>query len=240
MKNTLHLCIIDEQDQTGHLTRLLNEEFPEFTINFRTDNIHHAGEYLLKNTPDLIFADLRPAGTAEVEMLSGFSGRLSSVILITDSETSAIWAVKRGITGCLMKPVNNLDFVVTVNKAVEDIRKQKAVPVIPVLHNKINLPTLQGFKRVNIDDIIRCEADSNYTYIYLSDKSKVMVSRTLCEFEKHLSGYPFFRIHHKHLINLEHLKEYIRGKGGQVVMADNSILDVSTRKKNEFLNAIAW
>lgn len=239
MKNTLHLCIIDEQDYNGHLTRLLNEEFPEFTIDFCTNSIHHAGTYLLKNTPDLIFADLRPAGTTEVEMLSEFTGDRSSVIFITESETSAIQAVKRGITGCLMKPVRNFDFVVTVNKAVEDIRKQKAGHLSPVFHHKINLPTLQGFRRVNIDDIIRCEADSNYTIIHLSDKSRVMVSRTLCDFEKHLSGSHFFRIHHKHLINLEHLKEYIRGKGGQVIMTDHSVLDVSTRKKNEFLHAIA-
>jgi two-component system LytT family response regulator len=122
---------------------------------------------------------------------------------------------------------------------IENFKKNKTLILNNSIQNKINLPTLQGFKRVNIDEIIRCEADSNYTFIYLSDKTKVMVSKTLYDFEKNLSEYNFFRIHHKHLINLEHLKEYIKGKGGQVVMADNSVLDVSIRRKNEFLHKIA-
>ena len=163
---------------------------------------------------------------------------LSSVIFITDSEKCAIQAIKKGVADYLLKPVKDLDFVITVNKVIENVKKQKAA-LLSNAHNKINLPTLQGFKRVNIDEIIRCEADSNYTSIYLSDKSRVMVSKTLYDFEKHLSEYNFFRIHHKHLINLEHLKEYIKGKGGQVIMTDNSVLDVSIRKNHEFLHAIA-
>ncbi len=240
MKNTLHACIIDEQNNGEQIALLLKDEFPEFEIDFRTDSLQHAYDYLSKNSPDLLFVDIRQADKTAVEMLSKFRESLSSIIFITDSETAAIQAIKRGVTDCLIKPVKNLDFVITVNKVVENLKRQRAALLLGnVLHNKINLPTLQGFKRVNIDEIIRCEADSNYTFIYLSDKSKVMVSKTLYDFEKHLSEYSFFRIHHKHLINLEHLKEYIKGKGGQVVMTDNSVLDVSIRKKHEFLHAIA-
>jgi two-component system LytT family response regulator len=239
MKKTLHVCIIDEHNNGEPIALLLRDEFPEFEIDFRTDSIHHAYDYLCKNSPDLLFVDLLKADKTAVEMLSKFRDTLSSIIFITDSETNAIQAIKRGVTDCLIKPVKNLDFVITVNKVIENVKKQRAALLSNAVHNKINLPTLQGFKRVNIDEIIRCEADSNYTSIYLSDKSKVMVSKTLYDFEKHLSEYNFFRIHHKHLINLEHLKEYIKGKGGQVIMADNSVLDVSIRKKHEFLHAIA-
>lgn len=239
MKNTLHVCIIDEQNNGEYIALLLKDEFPEFEIDFRTDSIQHAYNYLCRNSPDLLFVDLLQADKTAVEMLSKFRESVSSAIFITDSEIAAIQAIKRGVTDYLIKPVKNLDFVIAVNKAVEHLKKQRAAVSGSAIHNKINLPTLQGFKRVNIDEIIRCEADSNYTFIYLSDKSKVIVSKTLCDFEKHLSEYNFFRIHHKHLINLEHLKEYIKGKGGQVIMADNSVLDVSTRRKHEFLHAIA-
>lgn len=238
MKNKLHACIIDDQDEGKSISRLLKKEFPEFEIDFQTNDIQYASDYLNQNSPDLLFVDIQLTDETAVEILSKFR-ESSSLIFITDSENSAIRAIKKGITDYLLKPVKNLDFVLTVNKAIENFKKNKASFLNNSIQNKINLPTLQGFKRVNIDEIIRCEADSNYTFIYLLDKTKVMVSKTLYDFEKNLSEYNFFRIHHKHLINLEHLKEYIKGKGGQVVMTDNSVLDVSIRKKNEFLHKIA-
>ena len=88
---------------------------------------------------------------------------------------------------------------------------------------------------VDVNDIIRCEADSNYTTVYLLDKSKIIVSKNLKEFEDQLSHYDFMRVHHKHLINLKYLKEYVKGKGGQAIMTDNTAIDISARKKNDFL-----
>lgn len=238
MKNKLHACIIDGNDNGESISQLLKKEFPEFEIALSTKSIPSASDYLRKSSPDLLFVDIQLNDETAFEILSRFKETPSTVIFITDSENSAIRAVKRGFSDYLLKPVTNLDFVLMVNKAIEDFRKNKITQASQI-QNKINLPTLQGFKRVNIDEIIRCEADSNYTFIYLLDKTKVMVSKTLCDFEKNLSHCNFFRIHHKHLINLEHLKEYIKGKGGQVVMADNSVLDVSVRRKNEFLHKMA-
>ncbi|GAA4166773.1 LytTR family DNA-binding domain-containing protein [Chryseobacterium ginsenosidimutans] len=239
MKNHLHACIIDAQDDGESISQLLKNEFPEFEIDFQTNSIQYASDYLSKNSPDILFVDIQLIDETAVKILSKFRQNPSPIIFITDSEQSAIQAIKKGITDYLLKPVKNIDFVLTVNKVIENFKKNKTLILNNSIQNKINLPTLQGFKRVNIDEIIRCEADSNYTFIYLLDKTKVMVSKTLYDFEKNLSEYNFFRIHHKHLINLEHLKEYIKGKGGQVVMADNSVLDVSIRRKNEFLHKIA-
>lgn len=239
MKNKIHACIIDDQDDGKSISQLLKNEFPEFQIDFQTNSIRYASDYLNRHSTDLLFVNIHSIDDSTAEILSKLRRNLSPIIFITDSEITAIQAIKKGITNYLLKPVKSIDFVHIVNKAIENFRKNKASILTNSTQNKINLPTLQGFKRVNIDEIIRCEADSNYTFIYLSDKSKVMVSKTLYDFEKNLSEHNFFRIHHKHLINLEHLKEYIKGKGGQVVMADNSVLDVSIRRKNEFLHKIA-
>lgn len=236
MKNTFHACIIDDKDDRESISRLLTKEFPEIEIGCRTASLRSASDYLSKNPTDLVFLDLPLEDGTGFEILSKLRQKHSFIIFITDSENSAIQAIKKGITECILKPVTNLDFVLAVHKAIENFRNNNHTSLLPLPQNKINLPTLQGFKRVNIDQIIRCEADSNYTFIYLLDKTKVMVSKTLHDFEKNLSSYNFFRIHHKHLINLEHLKEYIKGKGGQVVMTDNSVLDVSIRRKNEFLH----
>lgn len=235
MKNKLHACIIDDNDSKS-ISLLLKKEFPEFEIDFQTNNIQFASDYLSKNSADILFVDIQLSDETALNTLSKFrQNPYSPIIFIADSEISAIRAIKEGITDYLLKPVTNLEFVLTVNKAIEKFKKNK-LNLVHHYQNKINLPTLQGFKRVNVDEIIRCEADSNYTFIYLLDKTKVMVSKTLYDFEKNLSEYNFFRIHHKHLINLEHLKEYIKGKGGQVIMTDNSVLDVSIRRKNEFLH----
>lgn len=238
MKNKLNACIIDDLDEGKYVSQLLKKEFPEFETDLQTSCILFASDYFTKHSTDILFVDIENFKENDIEALVQFKENDFPIILITESEKAAIQAIKRGFIHYIFKPLKNLDFVLTVNKALEKFRKNR-IYSLSGFQNKINLPTLQGFKRVNIDEIIRCEADSNYTSIYLSDKSKVLVSKTLCDFEKNLSEYNFFRIHHKHLINLEHLKEYIKGKGGQVVMADNSVLDVSIRRKNEFLHKMA-
>lgn len=127
--------------------------------------------------------------------------------------------------------------MMAVNKALENIRNSRPLKK-ELLSTKINLPTQNGFRRILVSEIIRCEADSNYTLFYMGDSSRILVSKTMQEFEDHLLEHGFFRIHHKHLINLRHFKEYIKGKGGQVVMSDNSVLDISVRRKNEFMKRI--
>ncbi len=238
MEQNLQTCIIDDHDHADNISLLLKSEFPGFEISFKTNNILQAFEFLSRKPSDLIFLNSKLTDDHTGDLLIRHHEN-SQIILITDSEKSVIEAIKKGVTNYLLRPVKKLDFVKAVNRASENFRKNKITAITNAFQSKINLPTLQGFKRVNIDEIIRCEADSNYTFIYLADKTKVIVSKTLYDFEKHLSDHNFFRIHHKHLINLEHLKEYIKGKGGQVVMTDNSVLDVSVRKKHDFLHKIA-
>lgn len=105
-------------------------------------------------------------------------------------------------------------------------------------NRKINLPTLNGFRRFDLSTIIRCESAENYTTVHFTDRKKILVCRTLQEFETKLAGFGFFRVHHKHLINTEHIVEYQRGKGGQIILTDNSSIDVSVRKKSDFIRYI--
>ncbi|MDP9959997.1 LytR/AlgR family response regulator transcription factor [Chryseobacterium lathyri] len=239
MKTKIQACIIDdEQDGRDYIALLLENEFPEIQTAFQASSVEEAYIYLTKNSPDILFLDVQLKDGTAFDLLSKFREIDSRIIFITAFENFAIQAIKNGAADYLLKPIKKIDFIIAVNKVLESIKKSKIQPGISSSENKISLPTLQGFKLTNISDIIRCEADSSYTTFYLADKTKIIVSKTLHEFEEHLTKYNFFRIHHKHLINLFHLKEYIKGKGGQVVMADHSVLDVSVRKKNDFLNKI--
>jgi two-component system LytT family response regulator len=103
---------------------------------------------------------------------------------------------------------------------------------------RVALPTLSGYLFVPIQEIIRCESDNTYTTFYLIDKKTIIVSKTLKECEMMLLEQGFYRIHNSHLINLAYVKEYIKGEGGQVKMEDGSYVDVSRRRKDEFLKTI--
>lgn len=238
MKTKVQVCIIDdEQDGRDYISLLLKNEFPDIQISFQASSVEEAYINLMKNAPDILFLDIQLKDGTAFDLLSKFREINSQIIFITAFEHFAIQAIKNGATDYLLKPIKKLDFIMAVNKALE-INKKSKNSTAAINQNKISLPTLQGFKLTNIADIVRCEADSSYTTFYMSDKTKIIVSKTLHEFEEFLSDYNFFRIHHKHLINLSHLKEYIKGKGGQVIMTDDSVLDVSVRKKNDFLNKI--
>lgn len=244
MKTKTQVCIIDdEQDGRDYIALLIKNEFPEIQIDFQASSVEEAYIYLSKNSPDIIFLDIQLNDGNAFDLLSKFKEINSQIIFITAFENFAIQAIKNGAIDYLLKPIKKLDFIIAVNKSLENIKKNKVSSYNNFHHhseqnNKISLPTLQGFKMISISDIIRCEADSSYTTFYLIDKSKIIVSKTLYEFEEFLTGHNFFRIHHKYLINMDHLREYIKGRGGQVLMSDGSVMDVSFRRKNDFLHKI--
>ena len=101
---------------------------------------------------------------------------------------------------------------------------------------RITLPTFEGFRFINIKDIVRCEADNNYTNFYLNSGDKILVTKTLKDYDECLSGLDFVRVHQSHLVNIKFVDRYIKGDGGTIVMVDGSQVDVSRRRKDEFLN----
>jgi two-component system LytT family response regulator len=106
---------------------------------------------------------------------------------------------------------------------------------IPIL-----LSNIEDLQFINLEDIVYLEANNNYTYIYLSTQKKILVSRTLKDFEDILPAESFLRIHHSNIINKSFVERHIRGDGGQVVMRNGIVLDVSKRKKSEFMQAIGY
>jgi two-component system LytT family response regulator len=104
--------------------------------------------------------------------------------------------------------------------------------------NKIALPTLKGYTFIELKDIIRCESESNYTWFVVNGGERILVSRSMKEYDDLFSQQGFFRTHKSHLINLKHVAKYHKGSGGSIVMADGSSVDVSKRKKEELLDIL--
>lgn len=239
MNTKIQVVIIDdEEDGRDYIALLLANEFPDLELSFQVSSIEDAYPQLVKQQPDILFLDIELEDGNGFELLDKLPKVSSQVIFITAYEQYAVRAIKKGATDYLLKPIKRSDFIIAVNKSLDNIRNSRQLFQKDQSSAKINLPTQQGFKRILISDIIRCEADSNYTFFFLADKSKVLVSRTMQEYEDIFREHGFFRAHHKHLINLQHFKEYIKGKGGQIVLSDNSVIDLSVRRKNDFMKRI--
>lgn len=237
MKKITVNIIDDEQDGRDYIALLLANEFPELEVTFYAANVASAYRQLVKKQPDILFLDVQLGDGDAFDLLGQLTTVASRIIFITAYEHYAIKAIRNNAVDYLLKPIRKNEFIAAVRKAIDFLQKERQ-PRHASQAPKISLPTAQGFKNVSIADITRCEADSNYTRIFLTDRSRILVSRTLQDFEEQFLPHNFFRIHHKHLINLLHFRQYIKGKGGQVILSDESVVDVSVRRKAEFLDRI--
>lgn len=173
-------------------------------------------------------------------MLERVKDKDFNLIFVTAHHDYAVQAIRCAALDYLLKPIDPEELVAAVQRAenkgdaaqrrqhfIDNVGKEEITQVV--------LPLREGYLFVQVTDILRCEADSNYTVLHLVSGEKHLVSKTLKEFEIQLSGNRFFRIHKSHLINMQYLKKYTRGDGGSVTMIDNTELDVSRRNKEEFL-----
>jgi two-component system LytT family response regulator len=172
MRNKIQACIVDdEQDGRDYIALLMENEFPEINIEFRASSVEEAYIYLIKNSPDILFLDVQLGDGTTFDLLSKLNEVHSQIIFITAYENFAIQAIKNGATDYLLKPIKKMDFIIAVNKALDHIKKMQPSHHTHLKDNRIILSTLQGFKFIEISNIIRCEADSSYTFFYLADKS---------------------------------------------------------------------
>lgn len=220
------------------------------------DTIAIVGNYLTVETgiqgigslcPDVVFLDVQIREQTGFDVLKGVHETTFEVIFTTAFEKYAVQAFRFGAIDYLLKPIDEDDFKLALDKLNQKIQAKDFSKKVKVLldniskndvQKKITIPTLEGLEFLEVANIIRCEADINYTIIHTKDGRKMMVSKTLKSFEALLVNCKFFRVHNSHLINLDYIKKYTKGKGGYVTLIDNSTIEVSIRRKDEFLKAI--
>lgn len=194
--------------------------------------------------PELVFLDIQMPHLTGFEMLEELGCVDFEVIFTTAHDQYALQAFKYSAVDYLLKPIDMEELENAVQKVLNRYAQKNHAPLEKLFQSmyaqqphirKISLPTSNGLQFVEIEDIIRLEASSNYTTIYFQHQKPLLVSRTLKEFEDQLASKGFFRIHNSHLINIKHIKSYTKGEGGIVTLSDNSQADVSRRKKEEFL-----
>lgn len=195
--------------------------------------------------PDLVFCDVMLPPDTSFDWLMKLEKISFELIFITSFEEFAVKAFRLAAVDYLIKPIAQEEFNLALErfrsrreKSTDQIQSLLKNLSLPREHAKIALPTLNGYLFVQIKDILRCESDNTYTTFYTADKRKILVSRTLKDVEQMLEEHRFFRVHNSHLINLDYVAEYFKGEGGQVKLTDGAVIDVSRRRKEEFLNLL--
>lgn len=235
--------IIDDQIRSRRvLKRMILQYCNNLNLTGEADNIDDAIELIKTSQPDLIFLDVDLGDGTGFDLLGQLKETNSfKTIFVTAHESYAIKAIKWSAQDYLLKPVDPTELVASVNKAAQVVNRavpDKDLQSITNDSNNVGLPTMEGLKFVRIKDIVRCEAKGSYTSFYFKDGEKLIASKPLQVYEEIFIEHNFFRIHKSHLVNLNEIKEYIKGRGGNVVMADGMVIAVAMRKKEEFLKRI--
>ncbi|MDB5149888.1 MAG: response regulator transcription factor [Mucilaginibacter sp.] len=245
------IIIDDEQHCIVRLSDMLARYCPQQIELLATcDNAADALTAIKSLKPDLLFLDVELQETTGMDLLRQFQQIDFEVIFTTAHEKYAIQAFRFSAVDYLLKPIDSDELTTAISKLDKMLGQKdlnnKFEALLQNFHNKpssqtkkITVPSGNELLFLEISQITRCEADVNYTTIYLKDKQKIMVAKTLKDFDDLLTDHGFFRIHNSHLINLSYIRSYQKGKGGYVVLTDGTNLEVSTRRKELFLKAVA-
>ena len=239
------IIIDDEENNVNSLKNLIGKFCPGIEIVGTADNANSGYDLVQATSPQLAFLDIEmPFGNA-FDLLNRLGEINFEIIFITAFDRYAIKAFKFSAVDYLLKPVN----IEELQQAVEKVKKQLNTKagnekVLNLLQNvkagrlvtgKIAIPGINGATFINVQDITRLEAQKNYTLVYLNNGEKLMAAKNLGSYEELLPDAEFCRIHHSHIINLNFVTKYKKGRGGHIQMFDGTDIEVSIRKKDAFL-----
>ena len=241
------ILIDDELNSLQNLQSKLEKYCPVVKVVASFQKPEEAIPQVRQQKPDVLFLDIempKMNGFRLIEELGGFEGE---IIFITAYNHFAIDAMRISAFDYLVKPVSIAELQMAIARLQQQRSKhtkerlnilKQSIEENKSQENKIAVPTSEGLEFIVIKNIIRIESSTNYSRLYLTNKQPLLVTKQLKDFEEILTPYRFFRVHNSHLINLNYISKYIRGEGGQVVMENGDVVDVSRRKKEEFLELI--
>lgn len=240
------ILVDDEPDGIRTLHKLLELHCPNVKVVATCSNANDAKQQINELRPDVIFLDIQMPGKTGIELLTELSDKFFEVIFVTAHNEYLLQALQFSAADYLLKPVDEdrlIEAVQRVEKRLAEGKREERTEAL--LHNlttkgdptnmRLCLPTFKGFIVLKLEDIIYCEAERSYTVFHLEGNKTVTVSKPLLEYDDLLQDTSFFRIHKSFLVNLHHVKEYQRGEGGMVIMSNNAEIEVSRRKKDQFM-----
>ena len=241
------LLVEDMPQALQALQHDLAEYCPEVQVIGTAHSVVEAAKQLRQQQPNLLFLDILLGDGTGFDLLEIFPKLQARIIFVTASDEFALRAFRFAAVDYLLKPVDPSQLREAVDRArdqlahsdesidllKETIRRPETLP------SRITLHTQERIAVVDIDQIVRCEADSNNSWFVLASGEKIFVTRTLKHFEQLLAQHQFIRVHQSHLLNLAYIKEYVKKDGGYLKLKNGEIAPVSLRKKAEVVDWLA-
>jgi two-component system LytT family response regulator len=241
------ILVDDELNSLQNLQYKILEFCPSVKVVAQSQNPEEAIRLIQQYKPDVIFLDIEMPRMSGFKMLEQIPEIDFEVIFITAYNHYAINAIRISAFDYLVKPVAIEELQQTIERLANStikktreradlLKKNLANPKSQEDH--IAVPANDGLEFMQIKQIIRIESSSNYSKLVLQGGQQLLVTKQLKDFEELLTDYRFYRVHHSHLINLNYISKYVRGDGGQIMMKNGDVIDVSRRKKEVFLKLI--
>ena len=241
------IIVDDEPYSCESLAILLERYCPEVKILDICYSAASALKSIHEQKPQLLFLDIEMPHMNGFELLEKIPDPDFELIFTTSYDQYAIKAFRFSALDYLLKPVDQNELRKAVQKAINSanhVTPQQIKVLLEKLNqpaitvNKIAIPTMEGLQMILVESIISCTADRNYTVITLKNNQKIVASRTLKDLEEMLDDYPFIRVHHSYLVNLNEVEKYVRGEGGYLLMSNGTNIDVSRSRKDWLLKRL--
>lgn len=242
------LLVDDEVNNLESLQFMLHNDCEGVEVIGKAENAVQARDWLTHHSTDVIFLDINMPVENGFQFLNSLSNKNFKVVFVTAYDNFAIQAIKASALDYILKPVNMEELRLAVEKVKHALsnpmsEQQNKLLLEHLLQTvnkksppkKIALPQLGGISFIEVDNIVSLQADSNYTIIHLNDMQKIVISKTLKDFEDLLDPLQFARIHKSYIVNLKYIKEYSTTDGGVVKMTDGNQWSISRRQLEIFL-----
>jgi len=248
MQTGMPVVVVDDEAAVRNtIVRLLEKYFPEITVAATAGSVEEARRAVERHSPRLLFLDVELPDGNGFDLLKQIPGNDLRVIFITGHQEYALAAIKVSAVDYVLKPVDPDEFRQAVEKALRGIDRRAEKLKLETLSENLNnrdvlkriiLPTAEDLHVVEVQHIIRAEADSNYTTFRLTGGKRIMVSKTIKEYDELLAQSGMIRVHQSHLVNLAYVDKFVKRDGGYLVLKDGSSVPVSQGLRKKVLEKI--
>ncbi|MBR9845283.1 MAG: response regulator transcription factor [Algicola sp.] len=240
------IIIEDMKDALALLKSDIKQQHPDINVIDTAQSVVEAAKLLRKTQPDILFLDIMLGDGTGFDILEIFPDLKSKIIFVTASDEFAIKAFKFAAIDYVLKPYSNEELSTAIERAKQHIQPSKerleilkeTLSAPEKKPDKISLHTLDKIIIVSLDDIVRCESDSNNTMFYLENGQKIFVTKTLKYFADLLKPCGFIRVHQSHLVNMQCISAFIKTDGGYLMLKNGENVPVSVRKKTEVIEVL--
>lgn len=237
----MKVVIIDDVETARSMLKtLISSEFPHIEVVGEASDLAQGVIEINKKQPDLVFCDIDMPGISGMQITDFFTTGLPfELIYVTAYSEFLLQALHNQATDYILKPVDPAHLKAAIHRAADRLSVGAIRNPKQAMPSKIAIPVLEGMVFIDIHEIVYLRAEAAYTQIFLTDNTQFTASRNIGEFEELLLTNPvFFRTHRSYIVNLQHIKKYLRQGGASVVMSNDHEVGVSRERKDEFLEII--